>query len=307
MAAADVAGTIRARALARRRVGVATARRLAGIADFRAAVSELACTPYGREVRPGQSPAQAEHAVGRCLVWHLRVLAGWQSRHTAEMLRVLAGGYELDNLDERRQQLAGRPAEPLFRLGALASAGARLEAAATRPALRASLAASVWGDPGADSEWALSVVPRLSWLHRVALRVPAAADWAAGAALLLLARHRVLEDRPVDRVAAAHLLPLTGAACLPARTLTELAESADRRAGWVLTGVRVPGDLWRAEVRWWLRLDRDGVALLHGARFTGDAAVGCAAVLAVDAWRVRAALESAARGGNLTEVFDATY
>jgi hypothetical protein len=35
-------------------------------------------------------------------------------------------------------------------------------------------------------------------------------------------------------------------------------------------------------------------------------AVGCAAVLAADAWRVRAALESAARGGGLTEVFDAT-
>jgi hypothetical protein len=144
-------------------------------------------------------------------------------------------------------------------------------------------------------------------MRRVALRVPVAAPWAAGAALLQLARDRVLDGRPVGPEAAGHLRPLTGDACLSARTLTELRESADRRASWVLDGVREPGDLWRAEVRWWLRLDRDGSTLLHGTRFTADTAVGCAAVLAADAWRVRAALESAARGGGRTEVFAARY
>jgi hypothetical protein len=276
MAAADVAGTIRARALARRRISPSACRRLAGRTGLPSAVAELADTPYGRYVRPGQGLAAAEHAVSRTLLWHLRVLAGWQSPATADQLRVLAGGFELANLDEARHRAAGWPADPAFDLGALAGT-ARAGVSFTRYA----------------------------WLHRVAVRVPAAAAWAAGAALMLLARDRMLGG-PAPADAAVHLRALAGADCLTAATLPALRSAATAQARWVLEGVDRDSDVWRAETAWWRRVDRDGGALLYGPRFDGDVAVGCAAVLAADAWRVRAALESAARGGGLTEVFDAT-
>jgi hypothetical protein len=52
-------------------------------------------------------------------------------------------------------------------------------------------------------------------------------------------------------------------------------------------------------------VERDGVALLHQSGFGPDVPLGAAAVLAADAWRLRAALELAARGGAGSEVFDA--
>jgi hypothetical protein len=66
-----------------------------------------------------------------------------------------------------------------------------------------------------------------------------------------------------------------------------------------------PQDLWRAEAGWWTRVERDGFDLMHRARFDSRAVVGAIAVLAADAWRVRAALQVAARSGNPLEAFDA--
>lgn len=305
MAVADVAGTIRSRALARRRIGPAAARRVAALPSAAAAVTELAATPYGRRVHPGQSLEQAERALTETLVWHLRVLAGWQSRATVQQLRTLAGAFEVADLEEHLQRLAGGPAQPPLRLGALASGGDRLAAATVRAELRAAMAASAWGDPGSDTASAIATVARLSWLHRVASQVPPAAGWAAGAALLLLARDRVLRGNTAGPAAVVHLRALTGEACLTATTLPGLRDTADRTARWALDGIQDPADLWRAEAGWWSRIDQEGAALLHGTRFAGTAAIGCAAVLAADAWRARAAIESAARGGDHTEVLDA--
>ncbi|MEV4701813.1 hypothetical protein [Actinoplanes sp. NPDC049316] len=304
MGAGDVAGAVRARALARRRLGPASARRIAGLPGPDAAVAELATTPYGRYVRRDDTPAEAENGIARTVLWHLRVLAGWQSRSAAAPVRLLAAAFELANLDEHVRRLDGGPAMPPWNLGALAVAWPQLARTGTRAELRAALRRSPWGDPGSDSPWALTVVPRLAWLHRVSARVPEAAEWAYGAALLLQAREQVVARHPLDDPAAAHVRALTGAATLGAVSLTDLVARADRRARWAVAGVDDPQDLWRAEARWWARLDADGLALLHGMRFGGAVAIGCTAVLAADAWRVRAALAAAARDGD-TEVLDA--
>ena len=76
---------------------------------------------------------------------------------------------------------------------------------------------------------------------------------------------------------------------------------------WVLAGVRDPVDLWRAEAGWWRRVEDDAFGLRRRAAFGRATVVGAAALLAVDAWRVRAALEVAARGGYgpAMEAFDA--
>jgi hypothetical protein len=74
--------------------------------------------------------------------------------------------------------------------------------------------------------------------------------------------------------------------------------------------VRDPADLWTAEARWWARLRADGARLLAEPGFGPHAAIGAVALLAVDAWQVRAALEAVARAGGpasatVAEVFDA--
>jgi hypothetical protein len=65
----------------------------------------------------------------------------------------------------------------------------------------------------------------------------------------------------------------------------------------VLDGIDQIQDLWRGEAAWWHRVEGDGFALLRGSGYDRKPVVGALAVLAVDAWRVRAALETAARGG----------
>ena len=200
MGTADVAGAVRGRALVRRRVGRATARRLAGL-GLAAAVDELAESPYGRYVRRGQTLEQAQAATVNTLLWHLRVLTGWQSRAAAGPLRLLGGAFELANIDSLLYRMDGGSSggEP-FELGTLAVAWPRLAETASRSCLRTALARSAWGDPGADDAWTLTVLPRLRWLHRVAVRVPAAAPWTCGAALLLCRRTSTPADcGPVTR------------------------------------------------------------------------------------------------------------
>ncbi|WP_406415994.1 hypothetical protein OH809_40640 [Streptomyces sp. NBC_00873] len=85
----------------------------------------------------------------------------------------------------------------------------------------------------------------------------------------------------------------------------EVCPGAGRSAQSRATAVRQP----------WTRVEKDGSALLRGSRLDGSALLrgsrldaapllGAVALLSTDAWRVRAALESAARGGAL-EAFDA--
>ena len=78
---------------------------------------------------------------------------------------------------------------------------------------------------------------------------------------------------------------------------------------WVLQGIDRPDDLWRASAGWWHRVEQDAFGLLRQAGFERAPVVGAAMLLAVDAWRVRAALEVAARtptgGPAVLEAFDA--
>ena len=75
-------------------------------------------------------------------LWNLRVLAGWQPTRGVAALRLLAGWFEIANVDEHLQALRGRPADPPFQLGTLATAWPRLAATGSTEELRAVLAAS---------------------------------------------------------------------------------------------------------------------------------------------------------------------
>ncbi len=309
MSAGWVAASVRARAMAQRRVGVAAARSLAGQPTFEAALEALAESPYGRDVRVGSTLSEAQRAVAATLLWHIRVLAGWVPRGDSRVLRVLAGGFEVANVDERLREVTGGSSDPPFRLGGLATAWPVLAEATSAVDLRERLGRSVWGDPGADAPDAIRLGMRLSWASRVAGNVPAARAWAAGAAALVVARALLLDAARIPAATALAATPLLGSRWPGATSLAALRTGLPPDARWALSPIDDPADLWRAEAAWWARLSSDGFALLRRPVTTSEPVLGAVAVLGADAWRVRAALEVAARGGASApaamEAFDA--
>lgn len=304
MSAAWVAGSVRARALARRRIGAVAARRLAESGSLEDALRLLAPTGYGREIHPGQTLARAQHGIAAAILWDLRVLAGWLPQGGLPLLRTLAGWFEIANVDELLAGLGGRQPGELFTLGSLATSEARLRTASNRSELQAVLTASGWGDPGGDSAHAIRLGMRARWALRVGAFDDPLQTWAAAGAALLLAGERFAAGRTI---APAVLVPLGGllGMAVEASTLDALAAAVPARARWALAGVTSPTDLWRAEAAWWARVERDAFARLRTSAPNAEPVIGAVAVLAADAWRARAALEMAARGGGDLGVYDA--
>lgn len=299
-----VAGDVRGRALLSRRLGADGARALAASPSLTTAVATLAAGPYGRTVRVGQELAEAEYAVGATTLWHLRVLAGWQPRAGAEAIRQLAGWFEIVNVVEHARALAGQPVGPRYTLGRLATAWPRLLATGTGAELRDTLATTSWDDPGSAMPAAIAASMGLSWAVRVAAAVPEARGWAEGAAALLVARHRFGTLAELPEPAALRANVLLGPAAT-ANNWDTFLDALRPGARWPLADSRGPDDLWEVENGWWARVERDAAALLTASRAGRGSVVGVVAFLAVDAWRVRAALQLAARGGRPEEAFDA--
>jgi len=130
---------------------------------------------------------------------------------------------------------------------------------------------------------------RLSWAAHLADAFDAAIPWAAGAAALLVARERLLEGRELNPQASARAAALLGREAPRADSLPEMAARLPVAAAWAIEDLGRPEDLWRGEIHWWRRLDRDGRAMLADSRFRLEPVVGALALLAVDAWRTRAA------------------
>ena len=97
---------------------------------------------------------------------------------------------------------------------------------------------------------------------------------------------------------------LLGPGALRAASLAELADALPSSARWALNRVSAPDGLWRAEAAWRSRVERDGLRLLAGGGLDDQVVIGAAVVMACDAWRVRAALELAARGGAPLDIYD---
>ena len=298
MSLAWVAGSVRAGLLASRRVGSAGARAVAERTTLAEALRELAGSPYGRELAAARTLDEAQWAVAATLLWHLRVLAGWLPPPGAETLRALAAWFEIANVQERLAYLAGRPRRPAFELGGLATAWPQLARTGSAAAIRAVLAGSRWGDPGGAEPDAIVAAMRAAWARRVVAVAPEAAVWARSAAALLLARG------PAHGGAAlAHTAGLSSA--LSPAGGADLAAALPADVRWVLDGVDAPEDLWQAEAHWWTRVETDAARLAAARRQGVSTVVGVAALLAADAWRLRAALAAAALGPAGGEAFDA--
>jgi hypothetical protein len=136
---------------------------LAGHATLETAVDALAAV-YGRDVHVGMSMDKAQHAVASTLLWHLRVLAGWVPTERP-ILRVLAGGFEIANVDEGFTNWpAGRSARPSTSAPSGPRGHPRTCHVRRRPARDP---AGRRGAAGADTP-SLRLGMRLSWAARVA-------------------------------------------------------------------------------------------------------------------------------------------
>lgn len=310
MSTAWVAGSVRAVSLSGRRVGPGGAHALAQSPALDVALRLLVDTPYGHDVRPGQSLAEAQHAVAATLLWHLRVLAGWQPRDGTDVMRVLTAGFEIHNVEERLRGFTGGEPEPPYHLGTLETAWSRLVRADSAAVVRQVLTTSAWGDPGGGSPRDIGFGMRLAWADRLVGLVPEAAAWARAAVAVMAARASWLDGPGLTeamRKRAAYVLGPDPVATLAHPPTGSGTAELPRDVRWVLAEVSEPADLWRAEVLWWRRVEREAASLLRRAEFGRPTLVGAVGLLAVDAWRVRAALEVAARGGGpaALEVFDA--
>jgi hypothetical protein len=300
-----IAGTVRARALSRRRLGHTGARSLLAADTPRAGIELLARSPYGRYVRADDSVAAATRGVAATLLWNVRVLAGWLPARGAEMLRVLTGWFEIANVEEHLRELAGLPAEPPFSLGALATTWPRLAATGSRDELRAVLTTSGWGDPGGAAPRDVQLAMRLAWVERVVGQIPTARTWARGGAALLVARELLVHRQPLSDQVRASAARILGARWSAASSLETLHDLLPGDARWVLRDIYDVDRLWEAEARWWHRLRTDCSALVARSRFGPEPVVGAVGLLAFDAWLVTGALAGSGRGDSAVEVFDA--
>ncbi|MFH9939233.1 hypothetical protein ACH4OT_07900 [Streptomyces murinus] len=308
MSAGWVAAAVRARALVGRCPGPAATREIARGPTLDDALRVLASTPYARSARTAVDLPGAQRAVAATVLWQLRVLAGWLPPGGARLLVPLAAGFEIANVVSRLTAPDGdaaRAPEP-YRLGALETAWRSLERHMGTPTeLRAALVASPWGDPGGDTPWALVTGMRMAAARRTDAAVPDARRWARARAVLLLARERFVHGRSLPEPVRRDAARLLGSRAPDAASYEEFRDCLPSSARWVLAEVGEPGGLWRAEARWWRTVGAEGEALLRQGRDGPGVVVGAVAVLSVDAWRVRAALASAARGDRAREAFDA--
>lgn len=317
MGAGRVAGVTRARALRTRCLGAEGVREVAASSTLEDALRYLSATPYRHDVTPGATTAEAQRAVSATLLWHLRVLAGWQPGTGADAIRALTAGFEISNTEHHLRALTADPGQPgpqrlqppPYRLGALAIAWTRLARTRTPSELRTALGASPWGDPGGDSSAAVATGMRVSAALRLAMAVPDAARWAAARLALLFGREVFVVGRRMPEVSTHRAARLLGRRAMAVGAFADFRQALPATARWLLEDIDEAADLWRAEARWWDVVERDGRELLRRSRFGPQPVVGAVALLSADAWRTRGALELAARGGGpgdwTAEVLDA--
>jgi hypothetical protein len=266
----------------------------------------LATSSYAPRLAGVTSLAAAQRATSETLLWQLRVLAGWLPPGGTGLVRAIAGIYERDNIVALARRLVGGPElSEAYELGGLATAWPRLQRQQSLPALTEALQQSAWGILGPIDTIALRDVLTLAWLRRLSAAAPAASSWACSASVLVAVR-MLLVDQTVPTSRVLDLVrPWIGREWASTRDLDAFRASLPRSARTVVDGIDDPAGLWRAEARMRAEVETDGFRLAHASLPGPDVVLGAIAVLAVDGWRLRAALAAAEAGTGSSEVLDA--
>jgi len=301
-----VAASIRARSLSQRRLGAGRCRQIATVANLPTALALLADSGYAQRLVGVTRLTAAQRAIFETLLWQLRVLAGWLPPGGTGLVRAITAIYERDNIVALARHLeGGLELSEAYQLGALATAWPRLQHQPSLPALTEALRQSAWGISGPTDAVALRDVLTLAWLRRLSAAAPAASGWARSASALVAARMLLVDQTgPTSRVLDL-VRPWLGREWAGTRDLDRFRASLPRSARTVLDGIDDPADLWRAEARLRADVEADGFRLIHASLLGPDVVLGAIAVLAVDGWRLRAALAAAEAGTGFSEVLDA--
>jgi hypothetical protein len=301
-----VGGVVRARLLARRRLGAQGARRVA-LAGPREAVAMLAESPYGRNVDGSMDRTDALHAAAETTLWHLRILAGWLGPRGTDIVRVVAGWFEIMNTERKLDLLLDRPTAAPWDLGALEVAWKRTSRAGSPVEIRRILTASPWGDPGGTSPAELGVGMRLAWARRMVESVPPAGDWATAGAAIVLARESLLFGRSLNASAEANAARVLGHRWIGASCTSpaQLAELLPQPARTLLAEIESADQLWQVEGTWRRRVESDALGLLRRSGRGPEVVAAAAVLLIIDLWRVQGALEATVWGEQGMAVFDA--
>ncbi len=304
MTAGWVAAATRARALERRLVGSDGARAMAE-SSWNEARTAVQTSFYGADLPADASRQAAERSAVEATTWQLRVLAGWLPPGQSVLARLFAAPMEMANIEGHLVHVVGTQADPPIRLGSLAVAWPRVATASSPEQVRGALATSVWGDPGATDRTSIAFGLRAAWARRLAYRVPEADRWAKGAMAVLVARERFGFDRSIGDPPGRIVDTLLGHHWRHASSLSSFLDRIPKSASWPLFRVRDASDLWRAEIAIATRVADDARRQVRSGRYDKAAVTGGMALLLVDLWRVRAAIESAGRAPIPEELFDA--
>jgi len=303
VSASWVAAAVRSRGLLNRRLGPDRIRDLGAQSSLDEAVTALAGSAYGRYVHRGMALEDAERAVEETVLWHMRILGGWGPALSAPSLRLLAGGFEIANIEDLLLRFAGAPVAPPFELGALALSWSRLASAGSAGELRQRLAESSWGDPGAEDLGTVRFGLRLVWASQVADRLPFLRQLAVDAARLAVARAQagglVIDGRTLRLARSLLGSDLSSSEASALSTLEKTGTSEEIQ-------VTASSDrLWEAEAKWWSQAESTATMLAAKSHPSESTVVGVVLLLAVDAWMVRAALETTVGREAAPRVIDA--
>jgi hypothetical protein len=283
--------------LAGRRLGDDGVHDLAARQSLDDALRFLMASSYGQSVRADFNAILARHAITETTLWNLRVLAGWLPPRGVDLVRKIAGWFEILNIEGHAVALVAgtRWSESPVALGALATVWSEAKNTASLDELRATLARSPWNDPGGATLADILLGLRLGWARWLRTILPDAASWGDGALALAIAKGRFL--RPADgRSRSLPRIAELGSGWRAATDVADLARRVPSTARWVFADVHSAEDLWQAEHLWWERVDHDAASLLRHARLGRTVVVVAAMLLVTDCWRVQAALDRAARG-----------
>ncbi len=291
MSAGWVAGTVRGRSIAARRLGPDGETMLAATADLASALDYLDHTGYGHHLQSGLGLEDAQHAIGSTALWHLRVLAGWLPPRGGEVIRIIGGWFEAHNLVDHALHLgAGTAIGPRYDLGALATVWPSARAAGSLDALATVLRANGWGHPDVGDLDAVLHAIGAGWGRRLADGATERPAWGEALVAIELAKNLLVEPgRPVgwrDR--------LTSRVAADVCSIDEMVRGLPDDATWVLDGV---DDVRDAVPRWWERVAHDADRGLAGTSMDRDAVTCAGMALVVDAHRVQGMLAQAWRRG----------
>lgn len=291
-----VASSVRAKGMVQRRVGRGGCDRVASCPGLDAAVAVLAESIYGGWLTEVSSLSGAQRAVNETVLWQFRVLAGWMPASGTHLLAAAAAGFEAANIVSLAQRLSGRAyARAPYDLGALATAWPTVRAATSLADLSRAVRESRWGDVGALSDADdLADILTAAWLQRLTVVAPAVRPWAVTVFVLLAARILFVDHAEPSARFAQIVRPSLAEAWRSTHDLSALAAALPRSARTAVEGIEAPTDLWRAEVRLVDTIEADGARLLRDSMPGPEVVLGAVALLAVDSWRVRAALAEAA-------------